>query len=966
MVLMKGAPASQDARARQDTRSHSRTNSFEHSRQEASQRDFEASDVAERSSPRPRRRRYCSRSYEPSLYPDYYTPYHSRRDRPRDQPHDSRVAELFEGITVEERNLSALVSSMADMDVGSGDRYRGSGYRGGGNKRRRDDEDDYHYSPGGRGDRRGPQRRRYDDAPPRRRYEEPAHAKLRRTILNIASSTKLPQDEAIEIAEYLRDHFDEEDARGEFYDTLLQLIVEQPFKIPFVAAVIFYGNQAKIEIASEAIKLVGDRLQETFNAGQWKEFKLFLRFFACLQPLFEEDGIFALLGQLFDTVVDLQSANENDVVGIELVKIILLTIPYALVSGGSRYHEKAGELLSNTGIVAGNMVPMESLIHTYDNENEDKVIGYHSIIGILQQQLTKESENGWEIACIPKFDAEALQKKQSEDTLPTAPPTHAFPTFIIPSPVNPGPKPLFPEAYFSLFANHENGTVPKTEDIAASLIRDAIVDTIDQLDFNREAAAKFLIELDSYWSLDTFAKRGTPFDKFREVVGDKVMYKSEDMIIDAIFSQLFKLPTADHKLVYYHSLITSCCKLAPQAIAPSLGRAIRTVYQSLHVLDLELTYRFLDWFTHHLSNFEFRWRWAEWIGDLELSNLQPKKAFIIAALDKEIRLSFAKRIRSTLPQEMNELIPARLDEDNSPEFKYDNPVDVPYSAQAKELIQQLKKKAPAEEVQKTIDQIHDLATEQGVADVLIPSTDAFVTAICRLGAKSLAHVLSCIERGKDRLIEVAQTSEAARRQIVASVFGYWKDQPGVAVRIIDILLNYTILAPMTVIQWVLGENLGAGEGLAESWVYEIVSITIAKVSSRNRQIVNSRVVKGLPQDMIDMVEATLSKDRDAARELFKYLEDVLRAFAQGSTDRLMEKEMNGEISKEDSELIKAWGKRWHTVFVRKSAVEESVVGEQAVEARIKLLAAEPDPEPEAMETEVANGDATEDVATNGD
>jgi nuclear cap-binding protein subunit 1 len=90
-------------------------------------------------------------------------------------------------------------------------------------------------------------------------------------------------------------------------------IVEQPLKIPFIAAVVFYGNQAKIEIASEAIKLVGDRLQETFNAGQWKEFKLFMRFFACLQPLFEEDGIFALLGQLFDTVVDLQSANENDV-----------------------------------------------------------------------------------------------------------------------------------------------------------------------------------------------------------------------------------------------------------------------------------------------------------------------------------------------------------------------------------------------------------------------------------------------------------------------------------------------------------------------------------------------------------------------------------------------------------------------------------------------------------------------------
>ena len=167
--------------------------------------------------------------------------------------------------------------------------------------------------------------------------------------------------------------------------------------------------------------------------------------------------------------------------------------------------------------------------------------------------------------------------------------------------------------------------------------------------------------------------------------------------------------------------------------------------------------------------------------------------------------------------------------------------ETPYSAQGKTLIQQLKKKAPAEEVQETINQIHELAAEQGVTDVLIPSTDAFVTAICRLGAKSLAHVLSCIERGKERLLEVAQTSEPARRQIVASVFEYWKDQSGVAVRIIDILLNYTILAPMTVIQWVLGDNLGAGEGLTESWVYEIVSITIAKVCSIDHHLSHPRL-----------------------------------------------------------------------------------------------------------------------------
>ncbi|KAI4679000.1 uncharacterized protein J4E88_006290 [Alternaria novae-zelandiae] len=870
--------------------------------------------------------------------------------------------------TLEEKARAVLVATMADADVREerddrredrrDDRRDRGNYRGN-NKRRRDD-DDNHY----RGDdRRGPQRRRNDDAGPRRRYEEPPFPKLRRLLLNIASSTKLPQDEAIEIAKYFGEHFDDERLRSDFFDVLVQLIIEQPFKIPFVAAVAYYANDVKPQITIEAMKRVGDRAQEALNAGEWKEFKLLLRFFACLQSLYEDDGVFTFLGQLFDTVVDLQSANENDVVGIELVKIILLTIPYAIVAGGERFHEQAQQLLKNTGIVASNAVPIESLIHSYVGDFESKPVDHHSVIGLLQTQLSAEAESGFELRCLPRIDLEALRRADAkeEDALPTAPQTHAFPTFTIPSPVNPGPRPVFPEAYFSLFADQEVDTVPKTTDIASSLVRDAIVDTINQLDFNREMVAKFLVDVDCYWSVDIFAKRGSPFDKFRELVGDKIQYKSEDMIIDAIFSQLFKLPSAEHKLVYYHALITQCCKVAPAAIAPSLGRAIRTIYKNLPMMDLELGYRFLDWFSHHLSNFEFRWRWTEWLEDLELSNLHPKKAFILATLDKEIRLSFAKRIRSTLPEPMHTMIPERLDADNSPDFKYDNQ-QTPYAAEGQMLLSQLRKKATAEEIQVTIDSIHEKALEQGIAEVLVPSTDAFVTAICRLGAKSLSHVLSCIERGKDRLLELSQ-NEVARRQIVASVVEYWKDQPGVAVRIIDILLNYTILAPMTVVQWVFGSHMGAGEALTESWVFEMVSNTVAKVTNRNRQIASARLQKGLPQEQIEMVEATLAKDRDNARELFKYIEDSMRGVAEGSADTLIEKSSNGSLTEEEVELIKAWGKRWQTVFIRKAQVEESVVGEEAVEARIRLLAAEPDEVAESMEqdadgvVEATNGEA---------
>ena len=46
---------------------------------------------------------------------------------------------------------------------------------------------------------------------------------MRRLLLNIASSTKLPQDEAIEIAKLFGENFDDERLRNDFFDVFLQL-----------------------------------------------------------------------------------------------------------------------------------------------------------------------------------------------------------------------------------------------------------------------------------------------------------------------------------------------------------------------------------------------------------------------------------------------------------------------------------------------------------------------------------------------------------------------------------------------------------------------------------------------------------------------------------------------------------------------------------------------------------------------
>jgi nuclear cap-binding protein subunit 1 len=192
-----------------------------------------------------------------------------------------------------------------------------------------------------------------------------------------------------------------------------------------------------------------------------------------------------------------------------------------------------------------------------------------------------------------------------------------------------------------------------------------------------------------------------------------------------------------------------------------------------------------------------------------------------------------------------------------------------------------------------------------------------VTSICFIGSKSLSHVLSCIERCRERLLAIAATSSAAQRQIIASVFDYWRDQPGIAVNIVDKLLNYTILSPGAVLDFAIGTS---GPYLAESYIFEMADATVKKVTKRVRQIATSRDVTGLPVEQRELLELTLQREREAMRTLFKFMEDTLVAWASGSKDQEIEM---GDGTSEAEALVRQWGQRWLRVFRRRFAVEET-------------------------------------------
>lgn len=311
---------------------------------------------------------------------------------------------------------------------------------------------------------------------------------------------------------------------------------------------------------------------------------------------------------------------------------------------------------------------------------------------------------------------------------------------------------------------------------------------------------------------------------------------------------------------------------------------------------------------------------------MKQSNLHPKKAFIIGALEKEIRLSFAKRIRDTLPDQYHPLIPENKEKD-VPDFKYADD-QTPYAKEGREVLALLRKKSPTaeEDIQAVLDQVHEQATALGVTDPLIVSTDIYMTSICFIGAKSLSHVLSTIDRCKDRLLALGPQSEAARRQIVSSVFEYWVDQPGTAVNIVDKLLNYNIVTPMSVIEWALHNHIDRGRALASPQVYEMVSSTMFKVTNRVRQVVGMRNTAE-QNEARKQADSALPQERQAMRDLFVAIQDAVDTVANGAQDEMIER-FDGESVERDLTIL--WGVRWARVWRRKAAVEEATVGEAAV------------------------------------
>lgn len=233
---------------------------------------------------------------------------------------------------------------------------------------------------------------------------------------------------------------------------------------------------------------------------------------------------------------------------------------------------------------------------------------------------------------------------------------------------------LILEVYNHSNPNLDFKTLPDSNTYLGIFFKDLCMDIITNLSYNKNETAIQLSILDLYFNKTLFSPPGSSVETLTAIHNDNSLgentpplstWKIEDIFIESLLNMIFQLPNAINYEVYYYTVLIACCKENPESIAPVFGRAIRFLYNHLEPMDLEVKFKFMDWMSIQISNFEFSWKWDEWVEDCEdLTHLtqHPKYTFMKNLIQKEIKLSNKKRIKESFvtinpnPEDDNEII----------------------------------------------------------------------------------------------------------------------------------------------------------------------------------------------------------------------------------------------------------------------------------------------------------------------
>ncbi|MGH0145688.1 UNVERIFIED_CONTAM: hypothetical protein FKN15_042877 [Acipenser sinensis] len=305
-------------------------------------------------------------------------------------------------------------------------------------------------------------------------------------------------------------------------------------------------------------------------------------------------------------------------------------------------------------------------------------------------------------------------------------------------------------------------------------------------------------------------------------------------IVEVIFGELFQLPQPPHIDVMYTTLLIELCKLQPGSLPQVLAQATEMMYTRLDTMNTTCIDRFLNWFSHHLSNFQFRWSWDDWSDCLTQDLDKPKPKFVREVLEKSMRLSYHQRIVDIVPANFSALIPTNpifiykyMDESSSSLPGY--PVTIAISnaiinRSSNDEILTILKDVPNPNQEDDDDE----------GDSFNPlKIDVFLQTLLHMAAKSFSHSFSALAKFHE-VLKILTDSDEGKLHILRVVYEAWRNHPQMISVLIDKMIRTQIVDCAAVANWIFSPDMA--HDFTRFYVWEILHSTVRKMNKHVQKI----------------------------------------------------------------------------------------------------------------------------------
>ncbi|XP_075302607.1 nuclear cap-binding protein subunit 1-like [Opisthocomus hoazin] len=278
----------------------------------------------------------------------------------------------------------------------------------------------------------------------------------------------------------------------------------------------------------------------------------------------------------------------------------------------------------------------------------------------------------------------------------------------------------------------------------------------------------------------------------------------------------------------YTALLIELCKLQPGSLPQVLAQATEMLYMRLDTMNTTCIDRFINWFSHHLSNFQFRWSWGDWSDCLTQDLEKPKSKFVREVLEKCMRLSYRQRIIDIVPPSFSVLSPAKP----ACLYKYGDEGNrsLPGYAVALCLTIAIKNKASNDEIFNILKDVpnpnKDDDDDEGFTFNPL-KIEVFVQTLLHLAAKSFSHSFSALAKFHE-VFKVLAESDEGKLHVLRVVYEGWKNHPQMIAVLVDKMIRTQIVDCAAVANWIFSSELA--HDFTRFYVWEILHSTIRKMN----------------------------------------------------------------------------------------------------------------------------------------